>query len=269
MEPLQFDIPAIVQQKAPNAHIPGFVLRYLERITHVEQMNRFLRNNPDLHGYEFIRKVVAEELNCTASIHGVENIPETDRPVIFVGNHPLGGLDGMIIAEMIHAHRPLPLRVIVNDLLMFMRPIAELWVPISKLGGQSREYARLYQEAWEKEQDMLTFPAGACSRRQKIDGRWQIRDLEWQKSFVQKAQQLKRDVVPIYFEGHNSPFFYRLQPAPGQRRTPQTPGYQTEYRNAIPGGRDVRSQRTALHRTRPTAYTIYHFRRVTHPERVG
>lgn len=210
MEPLQFDIPAIVRQKAPNAHIPGFVLRYLERITHVEQMNRFLRNNPELHGYEFIRKVVAEELNCTASIHGVENIPETDRPVIFVGNHPLGGLDGMIIAEMIHAHRPLPLRVIVNDLLMFMRPIAELWVPISKLGGQSREYARLYQEAWEREQDMLTFPAGACSRRQKIDGRWQIRDLEWQKSFVQKAQQLKRDVVPIYFEGHNSQFFYRL-----------------------------------------------------------
>ena len=218
---LQFDIPAIVRQKAPKAHIPGFVIRYLERITHVEQMNRFLRHNPDLRGYDFIRKVVAEELQCTASIEGVENIPTDDKPVIFVSNHPLGGLDGMIIAEMIHNSRKAksegrkakgerPLKVIVNDLLMYMEPIADLWVPVSKISGQSREYARQYQAAWEADQDMLTFPAGACSRKQKIDGQWVIRDLEWQKSFVQKAQQYKRDVVPIYFEGQNSEFFYRL-----------------------------------------------------------
>lgn len=211
---LQFDIPAIVRQKAPNAHIPKCVIRYLERITHVEQMNRFLRKNPDLEGYVFIRKVVAEELQCTASIEGIENIPTDDKPVIFVSNHPLGGLDGMIIAQMIHESRKSkgdrPLRVIVNDLLMYIKPIAGLWVPVSKLGGQSREYARQYEAAWEADQDMLTFPAGACSRKQKIDGRWVVRDLAWQKSFVQKAQHYKRDVVPIYFEGKNSEFFYRL-----------------------------------------------------------
>ena len=52
--------------------------------------------------------------------------------------------------------------------------------------------------------------AGACSRLQRIDGKWQIRDLEWQKNFVQRAKEYQRDIVPIYFEGKNSKFFYTL-----------------------------------------------------------
>ena len=80
-------------------------------------------------GYEFIRKVISEELGCSASIDGIENIPTDDQPVIFVSNHPLGGLDGMIIAELIHNTRPRSLKVIVNELLMFMEPIADLWAP--------------------------------------------------------------------------------------------------------------------------------------------
>ena len=43
MTPLQFDIPAVIRQKAPKAHVPAFIIRYLERITHVKQMNAFLR----------------------------------------------------------------------------------------------------------------------------------------------------------------------------------------------------------------------------------
>ena len=102
---MQFDIRAILKSKAPKAHVPGFLIRYLERITHIKQMNAFLRKYPDLKGYDFIRLVVSEELGCTASIDGTENIPADGRPVIFVSNHPLGGLDGMIIAQMIHDTR--------------------------------------------------------------------------------------------------------------------------------------------------------------------
>jgi len=52
----------------------------------------------------------------------------------------------------------------------------------------------------------VTFPAGLCSR--KING--QIQDTDWKKSFIQKAVEHQRDVVPVYFEGRNSNFFYRL-----------------------------------------------------------
>ena len=217
--PLQFDIRAVLKSKAPNAKVPEFLIRYLERITHIEQMNAFLRKYPDLKGYDFMDKVVAEELGCSASIDGIENIPTGDRPVIFVSNHPLGGLDGMIIAQLIHRTRQQQagsqtstrqLKVIVNDLLMFMEPLAELWAPVSKLGKFSHEQALTQQRMWESEADVLTFPAGACSRLQRINHAWLIQDLEWQKNFVQRAVEYKRDVVPIYFEGRNSRFFYAL-----------------------------------------------------------
>lgn len=208
--PLQFDIPAILRQKAPNTHVPAFLVRYLERITHVQQMNAFLRKYPDLRGYDFIERVISEELGCSASITGTENIPADGRPVIFVSNHPLGGLDGMIIAQLIHETRQRPLKVIVNDLLMYIEPIADLWAPVSKVGKLSKEQAAEQQRMWESETDVLTFPAGACSRLQRLGGKWQIQDLEWQKNFIQRAREYQRDIVPIYFEGRNSRFFYTL-----------------------------------------------------------
>ena len=211
--PLQFDIRAILKSKAPKAHVPNFVIRYLERIVHIKQMNAFLRMYPDLKGYPFIDRVISEELGCSASIDGLENIPTDDKPVIFVSNHPLGGLDGMIIAQMIHNNRQSanrPLKVIVNELLMFMEPIADLWAPVSKTGKLTKEQALQQQQMWESGVDVLSFPAGSCSRLQRINGKWQVCDLEWQKNIIQRAREYQRDIVPIYFEGRNSKFFYTL-----------------------------------------------------------
>jgi len=86
--PLQFDIRAIIKRKAPNAHVPALLIRYLERITHIKQMNAFLRVHTTERDYDFIKLVLDEELGCTASIEGTENIPDDNRPVIFVSNHP-------------------------------------------------------------------------------------------------------------------------------------------------------------------------------------
>lgn len=210
--PLQFDIRAILREKAPKAHVPGFLIRYLERIVHVKQMNAFLRKYPDLEGYDFIRRALDEELCCTASIDGIENIPTDSKPVIFASNHPLGGLDGMIIAQMIHESRKekRELKVIVNELLMFIKPIASLWAPVNKTGSLSKEQVLQQQAMWESETDVMTFPAGACSRLQRINHTWLIQDLEWQKNFIQRAREYHRDIVPIYFEGQNSRFFYAL-----------------------------------------------------------
>ena len=52
----------------------------------------------------------------------------------------------------------------------------------------------------------MYFPAGLCSR--KING--EIQDLPWKKTFVSKAKESKRDILPIYFDGRNSSFFYNL-----------------------------------------------------------
>ena len=86
--PLQFDIRAILREKAPKVHVPDFLIRYLERIVHVKQMNAFLLKYPDLEGYDFIRRVLDEELCCTASIDGIENIPTDGKPVICISFPP-------------------------------------------------------------------------------------------------------------------------------------------------------------------------------------
>ncbi len=63
------------------------------------------------------------------------------------------------------------------------------------------------EAGFASDNQLLMFPAGLCSRRQKGGI---IRDLEWKKAFIVKSVQHRRDVVPIHFDGRNSNFFYNL-----------------------------------------------------------
>ena len=64
----------------------------------------------------------------------------------------------------------------------------------------------MMQKLYESDNNLLTYPAGMCSR--KVNGK--VVDLEWKKNFISKAIEYQRDVIPIYFEGRNSNFFYNL-----------------------------------------------------------
>lgn len=210
-EPLRIDVPAAVKAKLPGKYVPLFIIRWLERIVHVPEMNEFLKNHTDIYDFDFARTYLTEGLHCSYSISGKENIPRTDKPLLFVSNHPLGGLDGIVLALMLGEQRNYHLRLIVTDLLMYIKPLNGIFVPVNKVGKQSREYAANHQKLWESDMDILTFPAGACSRLQHLQGEGMvIRDLEWKKSFIRHAVQYHRDIVPIFFDGKNSNFFYRL-----------------------------------------------------------
>jgi len=53
----------------------------------------------------------------------------------------------------------------------------------------------------------LIFPAGLVSRKQQNN---KIEDLVWKKSFISKAIQYKKDIIPVHIEGENSKRFYNL-----------------------------------------------------------
>jgi putative hemolysin len=89
---------------------------------------------------------------------------------------------------------------------MGLKNMHSVFIPINKHGKQSIELARQIDEDFQSNTQILTFPAGLVSRR--IKG--QIVDLEWNKSFITKARQYKRDIIPIHMGGRNSDFFYRL-----------------------------------------------------------
>jgi putative hemolysin len=183
--------------------LPGFIFRLIERIVHQEEMNYIYRTGFDLDGLGFIDHGL-HNLQARIKVYNEENIPKSGR-YIFVANHPLGGLDGMVFAKIIGKHFP-NLKFIVNDLLLLVKPFEDIFQPVNKHGRQSVENVRAIESIYASNAQILTFPAGICSRKIKK----QIMDLPWTKSFVIKAVQHKRDIVPVYFKGRNSAFFYNL-----------------------------------------------------------
>jgi putative hemolysin len=183
--------------------IPGFLMNYMKRLIHQDEINRIIYDYRNYHGLEFVQHIL-EDMNVTYSIDGFDNIPGNGR-YIFASNHPLGGFDGLVLMDAIGTVFP-NIRFIVNDLLLSLKNFDPLFVPVNKHGRQSPEYARKIEATYSGDTQVLYFPAGLCSR--KIKGK--ITDPKWNKSFIQKAVQYKRDIVPVYFEGRNSDFFYNL-----------------------------------------------------------
>lgn len=202
---IKIDIAKVLKHKAPNTKVPKFLINYLRRIIHEDEFNVFFEQNPHLKNLEFI-EAAFNYLGVTVSIEGKENLPPQDGKYIFASNHPLGGLDGVATGYLIGKEYDGKVRFFSNDLLMNLHPLKEMFVPVNKTGAQGKEHAESMQKLYESDNHLITYPAGICSR--KIKGK--IVDLEWKKNFISKAIQHQRDVVPIYFEGRNSNFFYRL-----------------------------------------------------------
>lgn len=203
-KPLQINVESILKNKAPNTKVPGFIVSYLRKIVHEKELNDFFREFPNQKNFDFIESTL-NHLHIKTTIEGRENLPDTGR-FIFAGNHPLGGLDGITTGLVLGRLLDGKVRFLANDLLMNLDPIKELFVPVNKTGSQNRNYAILSEELYKSDLHIITYPAGMCSR--KIKGK--ITDLEWKKSFIAKAVEYQRDVIPVYFEGRNSDFFYNL-----------------------------------------------------------
>ena len=182
--------------------IPRAILRYLRRIVHQEELNEGLFGLREARDLDFISGAL-DVLGVTATINGDERFPRNGR-IIVVSNHPLGGLDGMVLINTI-GRRYGQVLVPANDLLLNLPNIRKLLVPVNK-HGSNRGNLSLIEECFAGGAPILHFPAGLCSRRR--GGR--VRDLGWQKSFIVRARRHDRAIIPVHFSGENSRFFYRL-----------------------------------------------------------
>lgn len=200
------DVEQVFASKNPSLLkvIPKFFISYLKRIVHQKEINAFLAEKGHLKGVDFCRSVLDDLFGAKYSAIGLEKLPSQGR-FIFASNHPLGGLDGIALIVAVSEKYP-NIKFPVNDILLNLKPLQEIFVPINKHGGHSKTAARLIEEAYESDAQILMFPAGLVSRKQK----GVIRDLEWKNNFVRKAVKHQRDIVPVHITGHNSNFFYRL-----------------------------------------------------------
>ena len=203
------DLDAVLRGKmgAKAKWVPRFLVNWLKKTIHEDEVNRFLWESRDKVGVDWLEECV-RYLDMTLNIEGMENLPPADdgRLYTLVSNHPLGGADGVALGAIIDRHFNGNFRYLVNDLLLNLPGLAPVSIGINKTGGQSRSFPAMVEAGFQSKNHMLMFPAGLCSR--KIDGK--IADLPWKKTFISKSVEYQRDVIPIHFSGQNSDKFYNI-----------------------------------------------------------
>ena len=205
-EPMRIDVDKVLRTRLPRhyRYIPRFAVRWLERTICQDQLNAILLKMAGKNSVDAASAALTE-MGITIDEKGLEQLPE--GRYMFVSNHPLGGLDGLALISLIGNRYERHIKFLVNDLLMAVEPLREVFLPVNKYGSQSRATATQIEEALKSDDQFITFPAGLCSRMQP-DGT--IADLPWQKAAVNHAVNYQRDIVPIYFDACNSKFFYRF-----------------------------------------------------------
>ena len=200
------DIGQIVRSEFAGKKIPGFFIKILKWIGHEEGLNKLFASAPGKKNLEFVDACMDfYQIKC--QVKGLENLPSDGKPLIFVSNHPLGALEAICIAHVIGHRCNGKINFYANEILTWVEPLKEKFIPVSKKGYQNRESVKKVQEFFQSDEHVVIFPAGATSRKYGD----KIIDLEWHKNFVQKSVEYRRDVVPLYFKGQNSTFFYRLE----------------------------------------------------------
>ena len=208
------DIEKIIGTK--GVKVPKLAVRLVERILHVGDLNQGIYLNREYFGLDFVYKFLEgpdpQNLGIKIEASGLEHIPQEGYPMV-VGNHPLGGPDGLALMAAVGRVRR-DIKFPVNDFLLYLPGLRELFFPIDKV-NKTKALASL-EEAFAAKNTLLYFPAGICSRLmkkgkgEKGKEKYVIRDLEWKATFIKKCIRYQRDLVPVYTDARNRMRFYRI-----------------------------------------------------------
>ena len=199
------DIEKVIQDKNPKLLkiLPKFIINYIKRIAHQDDVNDVLNDFKAIHDYEFCSALI-KRLNIKVRVKGQENIPK-EGGIIFASNHPLGGMDAMALVTVIEPYRK-DVKFIVNDILLNLKNLSGLFVGVNKHGGNTKKSLKVIDDLFASEKAVFVFPSGMVSRRKK----GVIADLEWKKTFITRAKKHDKTIIPVFVEGKLSNFFYRL-----------------------------------------------------------
>jgi 1-acyl-sn-glycerol-3-phosphate acyltransferase len=183
--------------------LPRFIVKAVEKIICQDGINDTINRSSDKTGAPFVKDVL-KGWNIEVKVSGGEKIPAEGR-FIFASNHPVGGIDALAFFSMIYDHFPVVISP-VNSLLSRIPNLEPLILAINAFGKNSRETVVRLEELFESDAQIMIFPAGEVSRKKKGI----ISDKAWQKTFITKAVQHNRDIIPVHISGRNSALFYAV-----------------------------------------------------------
>lgn len=189
----------------------GVMEKAVESLTGLRTLDKHYRRRPE--GIE-----TDAFLSYTLNVLGIDyvvssgelgNIPESGSTVV-VANHPLGGVEGVILAKLLRQIRP-DVKVLANYYLKRIPELSDIFIGVDVFEGESARKANLraLREAHQHISDgglLLIFPAGEVST---FDKNGQLNDKAWSRSVAALVKKHKATALPIYIGGQNSRKFYR------------------------------------------------------------
>ena len=199
----------------------GWVLMQLLRISAINKIYNRNKNKKDL---EFLNSLMEEfQIEFEIPEEDLKRIPK-EGPFITISNHPLGGIDGILLLKLLIEKRP-DFKIIANFLLHRIEPMKPYVMPVnpfenhkdakSSVAGIKSALMHLREG-----NPLGIFPAGEVSTYR--DGKLMV-DRPWEEGAVKLIKKAEVPVIPIYFHAKNSRFFYMLSKISDTLRTAKLP----------------------------------------------
>ena len=206
----------------------------LMKILRISAINKIYNNNKDKSDLDFLNGVLDDcKIEFEIPEEDLKRIPK-DGPFITISNHPLGGIDGVLLLKLLIEKRA-DYKIIANFLLHRIEPLKPYVMPVnpfetrkdakSSVAGIKSALMHLREG-----KPLGIFPAGEVSTYR--DGKLMV-DKPWEEGAVRLIKKAKVPVIPIYFHAKNSQLFYLLSKVSGTLRTAKLPSEVISQKNRV------------------------------------
>ncbi|KQX11498.1 lysophospholipid acyltransferase family protein [Flavobacterium sp. Root420] len=196
----------------------------LMKVLKISTLNKIYDHNKHLEDLAFLNGILDEmEIKFEIPEEDLKRLPK-DGAYITISNHPLGGIDGILLLKLMLEREP-NFKIIANFLLHRIVPLKKYIMPVNPFENHKDAKSSVVgiKETLRHLSDgkpLGIFPAGEVSTYK--DGKLVV-DKPWEEGALKLIRKAKVPVVPIYFHAKNSKLFYWLSKIDDTLRTAKLP----------------------------------------------
>ncbi|HTG66888.1 MAG TPA: lysophospholipid acyltransferase family protein [Flavobacterium sp.] len=206
----------------------------LMKVLKISTLNKFYNRNKHLKEIDFLNGIV-DDLHIKFEIpeEDYKRLPK-DGAYITISNHPLGGIDGILLLKLMLEKEP-NFKIIANFLLHRIEPLKQYIMPVNPFENHKDVKSSVIgiKETLRHLSDgkpLGMFPAGEVSSYK--DGQLVV-DKQWEEGAIKVIRKAQVPVVPIYFHAKNSRLFYFLSKISSTLRTAKLPSELFSQKNRV------------------------------------